>query len=136
MLYFRLLQKDKNNLEALRMLALHSLCRNGDITEVKCSQLLILKMRISRNPRVFMGIYSTMALWKGRGGFKEMFMSPLQSVKLLSNLISSLEILEPQNPELFYRMSLVFTRVVRHISLSMPHSTRPALGSLSLWRPV
>uniref|UniRef100_A0A665UEK1 Tetratricopeptide repeat domain 21B n=1 Tax=Echeneis naucrates TaxID=173247 RepID=A0A665UEK1_ECHNA len=30
----RLLQKDKNNLEALRMLALHSLCRNGDIAEV------------------------------------------------------------------------------------------------------
>uniref|UniRef100_A0A665UEE5 Tetratricopeptide repeat domain 21B n=1 Tax=Echeneis naucrates TaxID=173247 RepID=A0A665UEE5_ECHNA len=29
----RLLQKDKNNLEALRMLALHSLCRNGDIAE-------------------------------------------------------------------------------------------------------
>uniref|UniRef100_A0A671XGP1 Tetratricopeptide repeat domain 21B n=1 Tax=Sparus aurata TaxID=8175 RepID=A0A671XGP1_SPAAU len=58
----RLLQKDENNLEALRMLALHSLCRDGDITEVK-----------------------------------------------LSNLISSLEILEPHNPELFYRMSLAFT---------------------------
>ncbi|CAL8321389.1 unnamed protein product [Merluccius merluccius] len=28
-----LLQKDANNLEALRMLALHSLCREGDITE-------------------------------------------------------------------------------------------------------
>uniref|UniRef100_A0A671XG33 Tetratricopeptide repeat domain 21B n=1 Tax=Sparus aurata TaxID=8175 RepID=A0A671XG33_SPAAU len=64
----RLLQKDENNLEALRMLALHSLCRDGDITEVK-------------------------------------------SVKQLSNLISSLEILEPHNPELFYRMSLAFTRV-------------------------
>uniref|UniRef100_A0A8C5BGI6 Tetratricopeptide repeat domain 21B n=1 Tax=Gadus morhua TaxID=8049 RepID=A0A8C5BGI6_GADMO len=29
-----LLQKDVNNLEALRMLALHSLCRDGDISEV------------------------------------------------------------------------------------------------------
>uniref|UniRef100_A0A8C3AZP6 Tetratricopeptide repeat domain 21B n=1 Tax=Cyclopterus lumpus TaxID=8103 RepID=A0A8C3AZP6_CYCLU len=64
----RLLQKDTNNLEALRMLALHSLCRDGDITEQ------------------------------------------------LSNLISSLEILEPHNPELFYRMSLAFTRVVRRFS--------------------
>ncbi|XP_051814487.1 tetratricopeptide repeat protein 21B isoform X2 [Acanthochromis polyacanthus] len=62
----RLLQKDKNNLEALRMLALHSLCRDGDITE---------------------------------------------SVKQLSNLISSLDILEPHNPELYYKMSLAFTRV-------------------------
>ncbi|XP_008299372.1 tetratricopeptide repeat protein 21B [Stegastes partitus] len=62
----RLLQKDKNNLEALRMLALHSLCREGDITE---------------------------------------------SVKLLSNLVSSLDILEPHNPELYYKMSLAFTRV-------------------------
>uniref|UniRef100_A0A8C6SQ89 Tetratricopeptide repeat protein 21B n=1 Tax=Neogobius melanostomus TaxID=47308 RepID=A0A8C6SQ89_9GOBI len=32
---FRLLQRDKNNPEALRMLALHSLCRDGDISEVK-----------------------------------------------------------------------------------------------------
>uniref|UniRef100_A0A8C6WI23 Tetratricopeptide repeat domain 21B n=1 Tax=Neogobius melanostomus TaxID=47308 RepID=A0A8C6WI23_9GOBI len=31
----RLLQRDKNNPEALRMLALHSLCRDGDISEVK-----------------------------------------------------------------------------------------------------
>ncbi|KAF7660541.1 hypothetical protein LDENG_00280090 [Lucifuga dentata] len=62
----RLLQRDKNNPEALRMLALHSLCRDGDITE---------------------------------------------SVKQLSNLISSLDILEPHSPELFYRMSLAFTRV-------------------------
>ncbi|XP_040004915.1 tetratricopeptide repeat protein 21B isoform X1 [Xiphias gladius] len=62
----RLLQKDKNNLESLRILALHSLCRDGDITE---------------------------------------------SVKQLSNLISNLDILEPHNPELFYRMSLAFTRV-------------------------
>lgn len=62
----RLLQKDKNNLEALQMLALHSLCRDGDITE---------------------------------------------SVKQLSNLVSSLEIQEPNNPKLFYRMSLAFTRV-------------------------
>uniref|UniRef100_A0A671SJH7 Tetratricopeptide repeat protein 21B-like n=1 Tax=Sinocyclocheilus anshuiensis TaxID=1608454 RepID=A0A671SJH7_9TELE len=29
----RLLQRDKNNLEALRMLALHSLCREGDVGE-------------------------------------------------------------------------------------------------------
>ncbi|KAI4806130.1 hypothetical protein KUCAC02_010710 [Chaenocephalus aceratus] len=34
-----------------------------------------------------------------------------ETVKQLSNLISSLEILEPHNPELFYRMSLAFTRV-------------------------
>lgn len=47
--YFRLLQRDKNNLEALRMLALHSLCRNGDITEVTCLQLLIPYMWITRN---------------------------------------------------------------------------------------
>ena len=32
--HFSLLQKDVNNLEALRMLALHSLCRDGDISEV------------------------------------------------------------------------------------------------------
>ena len=38
---------------------------------------------------------------------------PWQSTKQLSNLISSLEIVEPHNPELFYRMSLPFTRVVR-----------------------
>ncbi|XP_004081785.1 tetratricopeptide repeat protein 21B [Oryzias latipes] len=62
----RLLQKDKNNLEALRMLALHSVCRDGDFTE---------------------------------------------AAKMLSNLMSSLDILEPNNPELFYRMSLAFTRV-------------------------
>ncbi|XP_058478817.1 tetratricopeptide repeat protein 21B [Solea solea] len=62
----RLLQRDKNNLEAVRMLALHSLCRDGDITE---------------------------------------------SVKQLSNLISNLDNVEPHNPELFYRMSLAFTRV-------------------------
>uniref|UniRef100_A0A7N8WU19 Tetratricopeptide repeat protein 21B n=1 Tax=Mastacembelus armatus TaxID=205130 RepID=A0A7N8WU19_9TELE len=31
----RLLQKDKNNPEALRMLAVHSVCRDGDIIEVK-----------------------------------------------------------------------------------------------------
>lgn len=47
---------------------------------------------------------------------------PWQSVKRLSNLISSLEILEPQNPELFYRMSLAFTRVVRRFSLFSIHS--------------
>uniref|UniRef100_A0A7N8X3X2 Tetratricopeptide repeat domain 21B n=1 Tax=Mastacembelus armatus TaxID=205130 RepID=A0A7N8X3X2_9TELE len=67
----RLLQKDKNNPEALRMLAVHSVCRDGDIIEVK----------------------------------------------QLSNLISSLEILEPHNPELFYRMSLAFTRIVRRFSV-------------------
>uniref|UniRef100_A0A3B4EBN9 Tetratricopeptide repeat protein 21B n=1 Tax=Pygocentrus nattereri TaxID=42514 RepID=A0A3B4EBN9_PYGNA len=43
----RLLQRDKNNLEALRMLALHSLCREGDIGEyysiiMKASLLIIL----------------------------------------------------------------------------------------------
>ncbi|KAM9344194.1 tetratricopeptide repeat protein 21B isoform 2-T2 [Pholidichthys leucotaenia] len=62
----RLLQKDKNNLEALQMLALHSLCREGDIAE---------------------------------------------AVNHLSDLISSLDILEPHNPELFYRMSRAFTRL-------------------------
>ncbi len=34
LLNFRLLQRDPNNLEALRMLALHSLCREGDVGEV------------------------------------------------------------------------------------------------------
>uniref|UniRef100_A0A3P8VGK7 Tetratricopeptide repeat domain 21B n=1 Tax=Cynoglossus semilaevis TaxID=244447 RepID=A0A3P8VGK7_CYNSE len=62
----RLLQKDRNSIEAIRMLALHSLCRDGHITE---------------------------------------------SVKQLSNLISSLDNTEPHNPELYYRMSLAFTRV-------------------------
>ncbi|CAN9497793.1 unnamed protein product [Ophioblennius macclurei] len=62
----RLLQNDKNNLEALQMLAIHSLCRDGDINE---------------------------------------------SARQLSNLVSSLEIQEPRNPDLFYRMSLAFTRV-------------------------
>uniref|UniRef100_A0A8C8JG91 Tetratricopeptide repeat domain 21B n=1 Tax=Oncorhynchus tshawytscha TaxID=74940 RepID=A0A8C8JG91_ONCTS len=38
----RLLQKDKNNLEALRMLALHSLCREGDITEKVIQQTHIM----------------------------------------------------------------------------------------------
>ncbi|XP_035629240.1 tetratricopeptide repeat protein 21B [Oncorhynchus keta] len=62
----RLLQKDKNNLEALRMLALHSLCREGDITE---------------------------------------------SLNMLSSLVSNLDAQEPHSPDLFYRMSLAFTRV-------------------------
>lgn len=62
----RLLQKDRNSLEALRMIALNSLCREGDIQE---------------------------------------------SANQLTNLISALEILEPHNPELLYRMSLAFTRV-------------------------
>lgn len=38
-LFFRLLQEDKNNLEALRMLALYSLCSEGNITEVKLTNL-------------------------------------------------------------------------------------------------
>ncbi|XP_062313935.1 tetratricopeptide repeat protein 21B [Osmerus eperlanus] len=62
----RLLQMDKNNLEALRMLALLSLCRDGAVTE---------------------------------------------SVKQLANLVSNLDIQEPNNPDLCYRMSLAFTRV-------------------------
>ncbi|XP_077473594.1 tetratricopeptide repeat protein 21B [Stigmatopora argus] len=62
----RLLQMDKNNLDALQMLTLHSLCKNGDID---------------------------------------------QSTKHLSNLIISLDMLEPHNPELSYRLSLAFTRV-------------------------
>ena len=37
--FFRLLQEDKNNLEALRMLALYSLCSEGNITEVKLTHL-------------------------------------------------------------------------------------------------
>ncbi|XP_034042968.1 tetratricopeptide repeat protein 21B [Thalassophryne amazonica] len=62
----RLLQRDKNNLDALQMLALHSLCRDGNITE---------------------------------------------AIKQLSNLISSLNTVEPRNPDLFYGMSLAFARV-------------------------
>lgn len=45
--------------------------------------------------------------------FKTFFFPHWQSVKHLSDLFSSLEILEPQNPDLFYKMSLAFTRVVR-----------------------
>lgn len=109
--YFRLLQRDKNNLEALRMLALHSLCRNGDITEVRCLQFFIPYMWITRNVGLFIDTVKEVI------DLQEMFSASfLQSAKLLSNLISSLEILEPQNPELFYRMSLAFTRVVRRIS--------------------
>uniref|UniRef100_A0A1A7XPQ6 Tetratricopeptide repeat domain 21B n=1 Tax=Iconisemion striatum TaxID=60296 RepID=A0A1A7XPQ6_9TELE len=62
----RLLQKDKNNLEAQQMLALHSLCRDGNVVE---------------------------------------------AAKQITNLINSLEFLEPHNPNLFYRMSVAFTRV-------------------------
>ncbi|XP_061734928.1 tetratricopeptide repeat protein 21B isoform X2 [Nerophis ophidion] len=62
----RLLQMDKNNLDALHMLTLHCLCKNGANAE---------------------------------------------STKHLSKVISSLEVLEPQNPELVYNMSLAFTRV-------------------------
>ncbi|KAJ8385445.1 hypothetical protein AAFF_G00188970 [Aldrovandia affinis] len=61
----RLLQKDKSCVEAQRMIALHSLCREGDIPE---------------------------------------------SVKQLTNLITTLEMQEPHNPELLYRISLAFTR--------------------------
>ncbi|KAJ3592050.1 hypothetical protein NHX12_007180, partial [Muraenolepis orangiensis] len=64
-----LLQKDANNLEALRMLALHSLCRDGDVTE---------------------------------------------AVRHLSSLISNLNVLEPNNPETSYKMSLAFTRTCGH----------------------
>ncbi|XP_015214562.1 tetratricopeptide repeat protein 21B isoform X1 [Lepisosteus oculatus] len=62
----RILQKDRNNLEALRMLALHSLCREGDVNEC---------------------------------------------LNHLTNLVGNLERHEPNNYELFYRMSLAFTRV-------------------------
>ncbi|XP_041120641.1 tetratricopeptide repeat protein 21B [Polyodon spathula] len=62
----RLLQKDENNLEALRMLALYSLCSKGNIDE---------------------------------------------SITQVSNLVGSLDRFEPHNAELFYRMSLAFTRV-------------------------
>lgn len=46
--------------------------------------------------------------------YRNFFFPHWQSVKHLSDLFSSLEILEPQNPELFHKMSLAFTRVVRH----------------------
>ncbi|KAI2660900.1 Tetratricopeptide repeat protein 21B [Labeo rohita] len=75
----RLLQRDKNNLEALRMLALHSLCREGDVGEC---------------------------------------------VNQLSNLISNLDIQEPNNPELFYRMSLAFTRVCGRAEKVLQHTHR------------
>uniref|UniRef100_A0A672KXE1 Tetratricopeptide repeat protein 21B-like n=1 Tax=Sinocyclocheilus grahami TaxID=75366 RepID=A0A672KXE1_SINGR len=74
-----LLQRDKNNLEALRMLALHSLCREGDVGEC---------------------------------------------VNQLSNLISNLDIQEPNNPELFYRMSLAFTRVCGRAEKVLQHTHR------------
>uniref|UniRef100_A0AAX7VL95 Tetratricopeptide repeat protein 21B n=1 Tax=Astatotilapia calliptera TaxID=8154 RepID=A0AAX7VL95_ASTCA len=51
----RLLQKDKNNLEALRMLALHSLCRDGNIIEVELTHFhtFILSFHIcGRNEKV------------------------------------------------------------------------------------
>ncbi|XP_077436389.1 tetratricopeptide repeat protein 21B-like isoform X2 [Vanacampus margaritifer] len=63
---FRVLQMDTNNLNALHMLTLHSLCITGDIIE---------------------------------------------STKHLSNLIKSLDMKEPHNPELAYKMSLTFSRV-------------------------
>ncbi|KAM6934319.1 tetratricopeptide repeat protein 21B [Xenentodon cancila] len=83
----RLLQKDKNSPEALRMLALHSLCRDGDITE---------------------------------------------AVKHLSNLFSSLDRLEPQNAELFYRMSLAFTRVCGRNDKVMEQTFKMAERAFSL----
>uniref|UniRef100_A0A668AU10 Tetratricopeptide repeat domain 21B n=1 Tax=Myripristis murdjan TaxID=586833 RepID=A0A668AU10_9TELE len=52
----RLLQRDKNNLEALRMLALHSLCRDGDVAEVNFDLLqfffLIVSLQCGRNEKV------------------------------------------------------------------------------------
>uniref|UniRef100_A0A673NCP2 Tetratricopeptide repeat protein 21B-like n=1 Tax=Sinocyclocheilus rhinocerous TaxID=307959 RepID=A0A673NCP2_9TELE len=75
----RLLQRDKNNLEALRMLALHSLCREGDVGEC---------------------------------------------VNQLSNLIGNLDIQEPNNPELFYGMSLAFTRVCGRAEKVLQHTHR------------
>ncbi|XP_053733860.1 tetratricopeptide repeat protein 21B isoform X1 [Synchiropus splendidus] len=83
----RLLQKDKNNLEALQMLALNSLCRDGDISE---------------------------------------------STKQLSGLISSLEVLEPNNPELFYRMSLAFTRVCGRNEKVLEQTTRMVERAFSM----
>ncbi|XP_077584851.1 tetratricopeptide repeat protein 21B-like [Stigmatopora nigra] len=62
----RVLQMDTNNLNALHLLTLHSLCINGDMTE---------------------------------------------STRHLSNLIKSLDMQEPHNPELAYKMSLAFSRV-------------------------
>ncbi|XP_076851637.1 tetratricopeptide repeat protein 21B [Brachyhypopomus gauderio] len=73
----RLLQRDRTNLEALRMLVLHSLCREGDIEE---------------------------------------------SVKQLLNLISNLDIQEPNNPELLYGMSLAFTRVCGRSEKVLQHT--------------
>ncbi|XP_061925811.1 tetratricopeptide repeat protein 21B-like isoform X4 [Entelurus aequoreus] len=61
-----ILQMDKNNLDALHMMTLYSLCITGDITE---------------------------------------------SVKNLSKFISSLEDLEPHNPELALKMCIPFSRV-------------------------
>ncbi|XP_054643733.1 tetratricopeptide repeat protein 21B-like isoform X4 [Dunckerocampus dactyliophorus] len=62
---FSILQMDTNNLDALQMITLHSLCVSGDTAE---------------------------------------------SAKTLSKLISSLEVLEPHNPELAYKMCFAFSR--------------------------
>ncbi|KAG2459713.1 TT21B protein, partial [Polypterus senegalus] len=62
----RLLQMDRYNLDAIRMLALHSLCREGNLDE---------------------------------------------SVNHLIKLVDTLDLLEPHNPDLLYKMSLAFTRV-------------------------
>ncbi|KAJ1188379.1 hypothetical protein NDU88_005140 [Pleurodeles waltl] len=61
----RLLQRESHNLEALRMLALHYLCREGNVHEATTK---------------------------------------------LSDLISALERFEPCNPQLWYKMSLAFSR--------------------------
>lgn len=93
--FFRLLQEDKNNLEALRMLALYSLCSEGNIAEVKLTTF-------------------REGFCIGKHVLQNLFSPHWQSVKHLLDLFSSLEILEPHNPELFYKMSLAFTRVVRN----------------------
>lgn len=46
--FFRLLQEDKNNLEALRMLALYSLCSEGNITEVNLPVSEIRNLKVNR----------------------------------------------------------------------------------------
>lgn len=68
---FRLLQKDKNNLEALRMLALHSLCRDGDITEVKHTFLHFFS-----SVRTLKSILNMLHLWCSCG-ILTVFISPL-----------------------------------------------------------
>lgn len=114
--FFRLLQKDNSNLEALWMVALHSLCREGNITEVKVtvSHVHSLNLQLSQNPNVKVDLYNGD---EQRAHLMKLFMCfhlLCQSVKHLSDLFSSLNFLEPQSPELFYKMSLAFTRTVRY----------------------